>query len=49
MDGIPEDKSNGYMYNIFYDANNDGTLKRAFSNSMSESTNEDRNDEEGKE
>jgi hypothetical protein len=49
MDGIPEDKSNGYMYNISNDANSDGTLKRTFSNSMSESTNEERNNEEEKE
>jgi hypothetical protein len=43
MDGTPQDESNGYMCNISNDANNDGTLKRFFSDSMSEGMNEEGN------
>jgi hypothetical protein len=46
MDGTPEDESNGYKCNIFYDATNGGILKRASSNSMNENTNEGNGEKE---
>ncbi len=49
MDGIPKDEYNEYMCNIFDDATNDGTLKRASFNSMNEGTNEEGNGEEEQE
>ncbi len=44
MDGILEDKSNGYKCNISNDATNDDILRRTF-NSMTEGTNEEGNGE----
>jgi hypothetical protein len=43
MGGITQHEFDGYMCNIFYDATNDGTLKRTFFNFMNEGTNEERN------
>ncbi len=43
MDGTPQDRSNGYRCNISGDANNNGTLRRIFFDSMSEGMNEEGN------
>jgi hypothetical protein len=49
MNGIPKDEYNGYMFNNFDDATSDGTLRRTYSNSMSDITNEEGNGEEEEE
>ncbi len=49
MDGIPKDKSNGYMCNSFDDSINDGILRITSFDSMSEGTNEEGNGEEEEE
>jgi hypothetical protein len=49
MDGIPKDKSNGYMCNSFDDAISDGILRKISFDCMSEGTNEEGNGEEEEE
>ncbi|CAM6069158.1 unnamed protein product [Sphagnum tenellum] len=49
MDGIPKDKSNGYMCNSSDDAISDGILRRTSFDSMSEGMNEEGNGEEEEE
>jgi len=46
MNVIPQDESDGYKCNIFYDSNNDGTMRRGSFNSMNERWNEEGNGEE---
>jgi hypothetical protein len=47
--GTLEDESDGYRCNSSNDATSDGTLRRTFSGSMSEGTNEEINGEEEEE
>jgi hypothetical protein len=41
MDGTLEDESDGYKCNNSNDATSDGTLRRIYSSSMNEGTNEE--------
>jgi hypothetical protein len=43
MNGIPQDKSNGYRCNISDDSSSDGIMKRGFFDSMSEGWDEEGN------
>ncbi len=49
MDGTLEDESDGYKCNNSNDATSDGTLRRIYSSSMNEGTNEEGNGKEEEE
>jgi hypothetical protein len=49
MNGTPQEKSNGYMCNIFYDSSNDGTVRGHSFDSMGEGWDEKGNGEKEQE
>jgi hypothetical protein len=49
MNGIPQDEFDGYNCNVFYDSNNDRTVKRGSFDSMNEGWDDEGNGEEEQE
>jgi hypothetical protein len=48
MNGTLQEESDGYMCNIFYGSNSDGTMRRGFSDSKSEGWDEEGNGEKSR-